>query len=330
MSSLVACKTQAEQVDGVLANIGKRGNLNNFIKQFVAMDDAVKTLRKDLDSVKAGLGDKLNSGYMKSFDKMVEKMSQISELSRIVFTGLNSVNLKDKGATKELSSYAEQLNTILKNVGIDKQIDLDLFNTKSVEDQFNALIQYTSELNGKLNVAFSEIDLSKVGDNIKSAGDEVSDDIKDAGNKISEEVQRQIDELEKQKSTYQEALDIFNGKDKRVKTTKKNDITVLAGLVEDFKKAEQELAELERTGKSGKEEAFVRKIKAASQLKSTMDYVFEHGSDDATAYAANSREYDRAEEFLEEFRTKQNATLEKIKSEYKQKIADINLDIDNL
>ena len=330
MSSLVACKTQAEQVDGVLANIGKRGNLNNFIKQFVAMDDAVKVLRKELDSVKAGLGDKLNNGWMKSFDEMVKKMSQISELSKIVFTGLNSVNLKDKGATKELSSYAEQLNTILKNVGIDKQIDLDLFNTKSVEDQFNALIQYASELNGKLNVAFSEIDLSKVGDNIKSAGDEVSDDIKDAGNKISEEVQRQIDELEKQKSTYQEALDIFNGKDKRVKTTKKNDITVLAGLVEDFKKAEQELAELERTGKSGKEEAFVRKIKAASQLKSTMDYVFEHGSDDATAYAANSREYDRAEEFLEEFRTKQNATLEKIKGEYKQKIADINLEIDNL
>ena len=62
MSSLVACKTQAEQVDGVLANIGKRGNLNNFIKQFVAMDDAVKALRKDLDSVKAGLADKLNSG----------------------------------------------------------------------------------------------------------------------------------------------------------------------------------------------------------------------------------------------------------------------------
>lgn len=330
MSSLVACKTQAEQVDGVLANIGKRGNLNNFIKQFVAMDNAVKALRKDLDSVKAGLGDKLNSGYMKSFDKMVEQMSQISELSKNVFTGLSGVNLKDKGATKELLSYAEQLNTILKNVGIDKQIDLDLFNTKSVEEQFNALIQYASELNGKLNIAFGEIDLSKVGDNIKSAGDEVSSDIKDAGNKISEEVQRQIDELEKQKARYQEVLDIFNGKDKRVKTTKKNDTTVLAGLVEDFKKAEQELAELERTGKSGKEEAFVRKIKAASQLKSTMDYVFEHGSDDATAYAANSREYDRAEEFLEEFRAKQNATLEKIKSEYKQKIADINLEIDNL
>lgn len=319
MSSLVACKTQAEQVDGVLANIGKRGNLNNFIKQFVAMDDAVKALRKDLDSVKAGLGDKLNSGYMKSFDKMVKQMSQISELSKNVFTGLSGVNLKDKGATKELLSYAEQLNTILKNVGIDKQIDLDLFNTKSVEEQFNALIQYASELNGKLNIAFGEIDLSKVGDNIK-----------DAGNKISEEVQRQIDELEKQKARYQEALDIFNGKDKRVKTTEENDTTVLAGLVEDFKKAEQELAELERTGKSGKEEAFVRKIKAASQLKSTMDYVFEHGSNDATAYAAKSREYDRAEEFLEEFRTKQNATLEKIKSEYKQKIADINTEIAKL
>lgn len=330
MSSLVACKTQAEQVDGVLANIGKRGNLNNFIKQFVAMDDAVKTLRKELDSVKAGLGDKLNNGWMKSFDEMVEKMSQISELSKNVFTGLNSVNLKDKGATKELRSYAEQLNTILRNVGIDKQIDLELFGTKDIQKQFDELIQYASELNGKLNVAFGDIDLSKIGDNIKSAGDEVSSDIKDTGNKISEEAQHQIDELEKQKARYQEALDIFNGKDKRVKTTKKNDTTILAGLVEDFKKAEQELAELERTGKSGQEEALAKKMMAASQLKSTMDYVFEHGSDDATAYAAKSKEYDRAEEFLEEFRTKQNATLEKMKSEYKQKIADINSEIDNI
>lgn len=130
MSSLAACKTQAEQVDGVLSNIGKRGNLNNFIKQFIAMDDAVKALRKDLDSVKAGLGDKLNSGWMKSFDEMVEKMSQISELSKIVFEGLNGVNLKDKGVIKELRSYAEQLNTILNNVGIDKQIDLELFDKK--------------------------------------------------------------------------------------------------------------------------------------------------------------------------------------------------------
>lgn len=330
MSSLVACKTQAEQVDGVLANIGKRGNLNNFIKQFVAMDDAVKTLRKELDSVKAGLGNKLNNGWMKSFDEMVEKMSQISELSKNVFTGLNSVNLKDKGATKELRSYAEQLNTILRNVGIDKQIDLELFGTKDIQKQFDELIQYASELNGKLNVAFGDIDLSKIGDNIKSAGDEVSSDIKDTGNKISEEAQHQIDELEKQKARYQEALDIFNGKDKRVKTTKKNDTTILAGLVEDFKKAEQELAELERTGKSGQEEALAKKMMAASQLKSTMDYVFEHGSDDATAYAAKSKEYDRAEEFLEEFRTKQNATLEKMKSEYKQKIADINSEIDNI
>lgn len=330
MSSLVACKTQAEQVDGVLANIGKRGNLNNFIKQFVAMDDAVKTLRKELDSVKAGLGDKLNNGWMKSFDEMVKKMSQILELSKNVFTGLNSVNLKDKGATKELRSYAEQLNTILRNVGIDKQIDLELFGTKDIQKQFDELIQYASELNGKLNVAFGDIDLSKIGDNIKSAGDEVSSDIKDTGNKISEEAQHQIDELEKQKARYQEALDIFNGKDKRVKTTKKNDTTILAGLVEDFKKAEQELAELERTGKSGQEEALAKKMMAASQLKSTMDYVFEHGSDDATAYAAKSKEYDRAEEFLEEFRTKQNATLEKMKSEYKQKIADINSEIDNI
>lgn len=331
MSSLAACKTQAEQVDGVLSNIGKRGNLNNFIKQFIAMDDAVKALRKDLDSVKAGLGDKLNNGWMKSFDEMVEKMSQISELSKIVFEGLSGVNLKDKGATKELRSYAEQLNTILNNVGIDKQIDLELFDKKDIEAQYNELIQFAGELNGKLSVVFGEIDPSKLGENIKSAGGKVKDDIKTTGGEISTEVQAQIDELKKQKVEYQEILDIFNGKGKRLKTTKKNDTIALVGLFKDFKKAEEELAELERTGKPGKEEALAKKIKAAILLKNTADYVADKGSDDAGAYVANNvKIYERAEEFLKDIHTKQNSELDKIKSDCRQKIKEINAEISNL
>lgn len=332
MSSLAACKTQAEQVDGVLSNIGKRGNLNNFIKQFIAMDDAVKALRKDLDSVKAGLGDKLNNGWMKSFDEMVKKMSQISELSKIVFEGLSGVNLKDKGATKELRSYAEQLNTILNNVGIDKQIDLELFDKKDIEAQYNELIQFAAELNGKLSVVFGEIDLSNIGENIKSAGGKVKDDIKTTGSEISAEVQAQIDELKKQKAAYQEILDIFNGKGKRLKTTKENDKIALVGLVEDYKKAKEELAELERTGKPGKEEALIKKIKAASMLKETRDYVFEHGSPAAAAYAANesAETSEDAEKFLEDIRTKQNATLDKMKSDCRQKIKEIKTEIAKL
>ena len=327
MNSLVACKSQAEQVDGVLSNIGKRGNLNNFIKQFVAMDDAVKALRKELDSVKAGLGDKLNNGWMKSFDEMVAKMSQISELSRNIFEGLNGVNLKDKGVTKELRSYAEQLNAILKNVGIDKQIDLELFNTKDVQAQFDELIQYAGELNGKLNVTLGEIDLSKFGDNIKSAGDKVSGNIKEAGGKISAEVQQQIDELEKQKAKYQEALDIFSGKGTRVKTTKKNDVATLTNLVDEFKKAELELSRKEQ-GSSGYEEAFARKVKAATLLKNTADYVADHGSNKGSEYVAMySKEYDKAQQFLEKFSEKQKTILEKIKNDYKQKIQEINTEI---
>lgn len=332
MSSLAACKTQAEQVDGVLANIGKRGNLNNFIKQFVAMDDAVKALRKELDSVKAGLGDKLNNGWMKSFDEMVEKMSQISELSKNVFAGLNSVNLKDKGATKELRSYAEQLNTILNNVGIDKQIDLELFDKKDIEAQYNELIQFAGELNGKLSVVFGEIDPSKLGESIKSAGGKVKDDIKTTGSEISAEVQAQIDELKKQKAAYQEILNIFNGKGKRLKTTKENDKIALVGLVEDYKKAKEELAELERTGKPGKEEALIKKIKAASMLKETRAYVFANGSPAAAAYAANesAETSEDAEKFLEDIRTKQNATLDKMKSDCRQKIKEIKTEIAQL
>lgn len=338
MSSLVACKTQAEQVDGVLANIGKRGNLNNFIKQFVAMDDAVKALRKNLDSVKAGLGDKLNSGYMKSFDKMVEQMSQISELSKNVFTGLSGVNLKDKGATKELLSYAEQLNTILKNVGIDKQIDLDLFNTKSVEEQFNALIQYASELNGKLNIAFGEIDLSKVGDNIKSAGDEAVNNIKETGNKISTEIQQQIDDLNDKKTEYQNTLNLlFPNKSKLKvtglkKATADDELKSLASQARELKATLDEISPIKTDDESYKN-TLLQYLEIATKLKNTINNGINarnNGilSPGMTWIGTNIN--NMYADDLEYVYKRHSAMLDKIKSEYQQKIADINSEINNL
>lgn len=338
MSSLVACKTQAEQVDGVLANIGKRGNLNNFIKQFVAMDDAVKALRKDLDSVKAGLGDKLNSGYMKSFDKMVEQMSQISELSKNVFTGLSGVNLKDKGTTKELLSYAEQLNTILKNVGIDKQIDLDLFNTKSVEEQFNALIQYASELNGKLNIAFGEIDLSKVGDNIKSAGDEAVNNIKETGNKISTEIQQQIDDLNDKKTEYQNTLNLlFPNKSKLKvtglkKATADDELKSLASQARELKATLDEISPIKTDDESYKN-TLLQYLEIATKLKNTINNGINarnNGilSPGMTWIGTNIN--NMYADDLEYVYKRHSAMLDKIKSEYQQKIADINSEINNL
>lgn len=338
MSSLVACKTQAEQVDGVLANIGKRGNLNNFIKQFVAMDDAVKALRKDLDSVKAGLGDKLNSGYMKSFDKMVEQMSQISELSKNVFTGLSGVNLKDKGATKDLLSYAEQLNTILKNVGIDKQIDLDLFNTKSVEEQFNALIQYASELNGKLNIAFGEIDLSKVGDNIKSAGDEAVNNIKETGNKISTEIQQQIDDLNDKKTEYQNTLNLlFPNKSKLKvtglkKATADDELKSLASQARELKATLDEISPIKTDDESYKN-TLLQYLEIATKLKNTINNGINarnNGilSPGMTWIGTNIN--NMYADDLEYVYKRHSAMLDKIKSEYQQKIADINSEINNL
>lgn len=338
MSSLVACKTQAEQVDGVLANIGKRGNLNNFIKQFVAMDDAVKALRKDLDSVKAGLGDKLNSGYMKSFDKMVEQMSQISELSKNVFTGFSGINLKDKGATKELSSYAEQLNTILKNVGIDKQIDLDLFNTKSVEEQFDALIQYASELNGKLNIAFGEIDLSKVGDSIKSAGDEAVNNIKETGNKISTEIQQQIDDLNDKKTEYQNTLNLlFPNKSKLKvtglkKATADDELKSLASQARELKATLDEISPIKTDDESYKN-TLLQYLEIATKLKNTINNGINarnNGilSPGMTWIGTNIN--NMYADDLEYVYKRHSAMLDKIKSEYQQKIADINSEINNL
>lgn len=67
-------------------------------------------------------------------------------------------------------------------------------------------------------------------------------------------------------------------------------------------------------------------------LKETRDYVFEHGSSSAAAYAANesAETSEDAEKFLEDIRTKQNATLDKMKSDCRQKIKEINTEIAQL
>lgn len=67
-------------------------------------------------------------------------------------------------------------------------------------------------------------------------------------------------------------------------------------------------------------------------LKETRGYIFKHGSPAAAAYAANKSAVtsEDAEKFLEDIRTKQNATLDKMKSDCRQKIKEIKTEIAQL
>ena len=116
VASLAKCKEQASQTDAILSSIGKRGSLNKFIEQFVAMDDAIKTLSQSLSSVKSGLGDSLEKGFSSNFDEVIKKLGELSAASKDVFSGIANIDLKDKGAPKQLEEYASKLNDLFKNL----------------------------------------------------------------------------------------------------------------------------------------------------------------------------------------------------------------------
>ena len=201
VSSLARCKTQAAQVDDILSNIGDRGSLNEFIKQFVAMDDAIQKLSRDVSTVKSELGDSLKGGFSSSLDDMIKKMAELSKISQSVFLGIANIDLKDKGAAKQLTDFAGQLNSLFKNIGIDKPIDLEVFNAKSVTDQFDMVVNAAKQLNGKLQVVLGDIDFSGIG---KGHGGGFGGAIKDAASQLTE-LKKEL--VQAYKDYYQEVVD---------------------------------------------------------------------------------------------------------------------------
>lgn len=186
VSSLARCKTQAAQVDDILSNIGDRGSLNEFIKQFVAMDDAIQKLSRDVSVVKSELGDSLKTGFSSSLDDMIKKMAELSKISQSVFLGISNIDLKDKGAAKQLTDFAGQLNMLFKNIGIDKPIDLEIFNAKSVTEQFDMVVDAAKQLNGKLQVVLGDIDFSGLGKGAKGPKGAIHGAVQDAAAQLKE------------------------------------------------------------------------------------------------------------------------------------------------
>ena len=194
ISSLQSAKKQAEAFDDIMSNIGDRGNFNDLIKYFLSLDNAVDELRQSTNELMSGLGDSLKGGYIKSLDGVFNKLAEISRKSHELFDGISGLDLKDPNASKQLEQYATRLNEVFKSLNVKNRINLKVFNTKSVEEQFERLVKAAKILNTEINTSLGNIN---VGD-IKA---EIEDAFSGAGMAItdfSEEVQQAVKKLEDQ------------------------------------------------------------------------------------------------------------------------------------
>ena len=169
MAGLQNAKLEAEKFDNLVNAIGDRGNLNNLIEQFLKLEDMISKLRQSSNDMLSDLGDSIKGGYMTSIDQAFKKMSDLMTVSKNIFAGLGEINIQDKNASKQLTQYAEQLNTLLKDVGIDQKIDLKLFDKKSVQEQFKMVLESARWLNGQIQVVLGNIDFSGIDKGFKSA-----------------------------------------------------------------------------------------------------------------------------------------------------------------
>ena len=198
LSSLQNLKAEAASTDKVLEELGDGVNLGKLVKQISQLNKAIDGLKQDTNSLKSGLGKSLEGGYIKSLDEALGKMATLSELSQTIFKGLGDINLKDSDAPKQLEKYAKQLNLLFSNLGIDNKIDLNLFNTKDVQAQFNELLNFTKNLNNHINIALGSIDSKRL-----------ESELTGAFSGASSAVEKEIKKLKQQEKEYQAILDKF-------------------------------------------------------------------------------------------------------------------------
>ena len=202
LSSLQKAKATADDLDGSISDIGDYGNLNKLVDKFKSLSDVIEEMQGSLNALQAKLGKNVKGGFLTGLDSIFKKMADISDMSQKVFTGIANVKLKDNGVSAQLSKYAGQLNMLFKNLGINQQINIDLFNAMDAKQQFDELIKYAGAFGKELQITVGNIDTSA----FENMGNDMSNNIKQSGQKITKEMQNQIDAIENKINSYKETF----------------------------------------------------------------------------------------------------------------------------
>ena len=248
------------QVDRALAAL-RKNNKEAFNSMFDGLDVNLKQQLEGLFGV--------NGAQLGQVDALREK--------------LNTLTLKS--SIKEIRTFAKEINTLFTSIGVSAPFD-------NIDEQFSGRTN-TSHIQALAtalaNFATVWEDLSA---NIaKGFGTGSGGGISGALASQNEEIKEEVGKLKKQKEEYQELIDIFNGKNVKVKTTKKTDVAQLQDLIDKFNEAQAAVQQFENannTSGDAYKKAVAEAFKTATLLKNTMDYVAEHGSDAGALFVSSN------------------------------------------
>ena len=340
-------KASAEKIKDALSRATlDKSNLNVFkeLSEWLDVIDAKVSELKKIDAIQfdklygGASGDKLNKALqsaIKPYLSVPENIGKaLAETSQHLDNMRSKIGSTNKEDLQELKASANAIREIYQSMGKEVPAELNFSKKQKVTEESLAVLDNALK---DLSITWDEV-IQKTREFDSSTGGKASNAVKKTANDIAQgnsELQEQIDQLESEKKSYQEVIDAINGKNIKIKTTKKDDVAQVKELVEQFLKAKEAVQQYEiakNTSGNSYKNALAEEYKLAVLLKNTMDDVSERGSNDAVLYIMGqaTTSYDQAEKTIKRFGKLNSDFKQSILNSYKQSIVEIDAQIAQL
>lgn len=337
-------KASAEKIKDALSRVKlDKSNLNVFkeLSEWLDVIDAKVSELKKIDAVQfdklygGASGDKLNKALQSAIKPYLSVPENIGKALAEASQHLDNMRSKIGSTTKEdlqeLKASANAIREIYKSIGKEVPAELNFSKKQKVTEESLAALDNALK---NLSITWDEV-IQKTREFDSSAGGKASNAVKKIANDIAQgnsELQEQIDQLESEKKRYQEVIDAINGKNIKIKTTKKDDVAQVKELVEQFLQAKEAVQQYEiakNTSGNSYKNALAEEYRLAVLLKNTMDDVSARGSKDAVSYIMEqlTTSYDQAEKTIERFGKLSSDFKQSILNSYKQSVVEVDAEI---
>lgn len=337
-------KASAEKIKDALSRVKlDKSNLNVFkeLSEWLDVIDAKVSELKKIDAVQfdklygGASGDKLNKALKSALEPYLSVPENIGKSLAEARQHLDNMRSKigstNKEDLQELKDSANAIREIYKSMGKEVPAELNFSKKQKVTEESLAVLDNALK---NLSITWDEV-IQKTREFDSSTGGKASNAVKKVANGIAQgnsELQVQIDKLESEKKRYQEVIDALNGKNIKIKTTKKDDVAQVKELVEQFLQAKEAVQQYEiakNTSGNSYKYALAEEYKLAVLLKNTMDDVSVRGSNDAVSYIMeqSTTSYDQAEKTIERFGKLSSDFKQSILNSYKQGVVEVDAEI---
>ena len=289
-----------------------------------------------MDKALGALKDKHGDAFKTMFEGMdadfVKEFEALFGLSGKGFGKLTALReqlatLTPKSGIAEIRKFAEALNSLFVMAGKEPILNLDDFkNTRATQQHID---QLTAAVDRFDTVWTDVAEKVKQGFSFGGSGG-------GAGG-TSDAIEKEIDKLEKQKKRYETIINLMDAPNHKYKqkTTVENDVKILRQLIDQYSKLSKELNDtapggfLQTASAEEINKKTAERVRIATALVNTAEYVNLHGSDEGAELAVSDI-VNKEQDWLDTFYVESQKTASNISALYKKMVDDVNTQISKL